>query len=71
VKTVVVSGTNGSSPVVVGHVYPEFKGALIVCDGGNLPAVQLRIVESVSALTGLGSDRITVMPMDQKMISTP
>ncbi|MDR0380631.1 MAG: stage III sporulation protein AG [Oscillospiraceae bacterium] len=64
VKTVVTSG-GGEAPLVVGRVYPEFKGALIVCDGGGDPTVCLRVVESVSALTGLGSDKIAVIPMEK------
>lgn len=64
-KTVMGSdSSSGGEPVVVGRVYPEFKGALIVCDGGGDPAVRLQIVEAVSALTGLGSDKITVAPME-------
>ena len=40
-------------------------GAVVVCQGAADPGVQLRIVETVSAFTGLGSNRIVV----QKMIS--
>jgi stage III sporulation protein AG len=65
VKTVVTSGGGGDGPMVVGRVYPEFKGALVVCDGGGDPSVCLRVVESVSALTGLGSDKIAVIPMEK------
>ena len=36
------------------------EGALVVCPGGGDPAVQLRLLEAVSALTGLGSDRISI-----------
>ena len=39
---------------------PQFQGALVVCPGGGDPAVQLRLLEAVSALTGLGSDRISI-----------
>ena len=43
----------------------HFTGAVVVCQGAADPGVQLRIVETVSAFTGLGSNRIVV----QKMIS--
>ena len=33
---------------------------LVVCAGGGDPQVRLRLVEAVSALTGLGSDRISI-----------
>ena len=42
---------------------PVYLGAIIVCQGGANPAVRLSIVEAVSDVTGLGSDRITVLKM--------
>ena len=42
---------------------PEYLGAIIVCQGGDLPAIQLAIVKAVSKVTGLGSDRISVLKM--------
>lgn len=42
-----------------------YAGAVVVCSGAPDPGVQLRVVETVSAFTGLGSNRIVV----QKMIS--
>ena len=46
---------------VVKRIYPEFRGALIVCEGAGIPAVKLAVIESVSVLTGLGSDKISVV----------
>ena len=37
-----------------------FSGAVIVCSGAGTPGVRLRIVNAVSAFTGLGSNRIIV-----------
>ena len=52
---------NGSdSPVTSSRNFPNFQGALVVCDGGDDPGVKLLITKAVSALTGLGADRITV-----------
>lgn len=42
---------------------PQYQGAVIVCQGGDRPSVQLDIVEAVSAVTGLTSDKITVLKM--------
>ena len=42
-----------------------YMGAVVVCPGASQPEVRLRIVETVSAFTGLGSHQIVV----QKMIS--
>lgn len=59
--TVFRSGTgNTKEPVVLRRDYPIFQGALVVCDGGENPEVRLLITKAVSALTGLGADKITV-----------
>ena len=42
------------------------KGAVIVCEGADDPAVRLCITESVRAYTGLGWDEIKVFKMKQK-----
>lgn len=60
-STVVVSkGSGVEDAVVLQQLYPQYQGALVVCPGGGDPAVRLRLVEAVSALTGLGSDKISV-----------
>lgn len=59
--TVVVSAGSGrEEAVALQQIYPQFQGALVVCAGGDDPAVQLKLVEAVSALTGLGSDKISI-----------
>ena len=57
----------GSGSQVVGPlqtVAPQFRGALVVCAGGDDPGVRLQVIRAVSALTGLGSDCITVCQGD-------
>lgn len=59
--TVLISAGSGTEQTaVVKQIYPEFRGALVVCDGGDDPKVKLLITQAVSALTGLGTDKITV-----------
>ena len=58
--TVVYSGEDGEEVVLVTQYYPSFRGALVVCAGGEDPQVRLAVTQAVSSLTGLGSDRITV-----------
>lgn len=61
VTTVVVSRGSGTQETVpLQQLSPEFQGALVVCSGGGDASVRLRLVEAVSALTGLGSDKISV-----------
>ena len=62
-EVVTVSGEGGGQDVVVTQQrYPQYRGALVVCEGGGNDAVRLQVVEAVSALTGLGSNRIAVVP---------
>ena len=42
---------------------PVYLGAVVVCDGADVPSVQLAIVDAVSKLTGLGTNRISVLKM--------
>ena len=60
-QTVLTETSDGAqTPVVVLETYPQYRGAVIVCDGGDDPVVRLQITRAVSALTGLGADRITI-----------
>lgn len=60
-ETVVLGSGSTSEVVVTRSAYPEFLGALVVCEGGDSAAVRLRVTQAVSALTGLSSERITVV----------
>lgn len=60
-ETVIITdGDRNESPVISQVLPPEFLGAIIVCQGAKEPAVKLAVVEAVSKLTGLSSDRISV-----------
>ena len=52
---------NGEDVFVTSQVYPIYQGALVVCQGADQAAVRLAVTEAVAALTGLSSDRITVV----------
>ncbi|MCL2829056.1 MAG: stage III sporulation protein AG [Oscillospiraceae bacterium] len=63
-ETVTVSTGQGTqSEVTLRYRYPEYQGALIVSRGADDPTVRLQITQAVAALTGLGTDRITVTKM--------
>ncbi len=59
-ETVVVNGGSGSDVVTVRRTYPTYRGALVVCQGGDRAEVRLAVTEAVTALTGLTADRVTV-----------
>ena len=55
-------GSGNQEVVPLQVMAPRFRGALVVCPGGGNAQVRLRLVEAVSALTGLGADRISISP---------
>lgn len=59
-ETVLVKGGTGAETVTVRRIYPTYRGALIVCQGGDRAEVRLAVTEAVAALTGLTTDRVTV-----------
>lgn len=42
---------------------PKYLGAIVVCEGGDQAAVRLAIIDALSKVTGLGSDKISVLKM--------
>jgi len=42
---------------------PEYRGAVVVCQGADRAGVRLAVVDAVKSVTGLSSDRITVLKM--------
>lgn len=56
----VLTGGSGGGAVVTRTLYPTYRGALVVCQGGDRAEVKLAVTEAVAALTGLSADRITV-----------
>ena len=54
-------GSGYEDVVVTEQTYPIYQGAVVVCQGASDSGVHLAVIEAVSVLTGLGSDRITVV----------
>ncbi len=44
-------------------IAPIYRGAVVVCQGADSAKVRLAIVEAVAKVTGLSSDRISVLRM--------
>lgn len=60
-ETVVISsGAGTQEAVLMQQIYPEFQGVLIVAEGGGDPFVKLNLTQAMTALTGLGADKISV-----------
>ena len=64
IDTVIISASDRSEAGLIRQTNPpKYQGAVIVCQGGENPVVRLAIVEAVSNITGLGSNRISVVKM--------
>ena len=64
IKTVIITDKDRNQNGLVHRVDPPvYLGAVIVCQGGDSAAVKLAIVEAVASVTGLSTDRITVLKM--------
>ena len=66
-ETVLISSGSGTqSPLEKKIVYPTFLGAVIVCDGASDAVVQGYIYDAVQQYTGLRSDQISVLPLENR-----
>ena len=54
------SGGGAEQPVLLQQLSPAYQGALVVAQGGGDPGVRLALSGAVSALTGLGTDKIAI-----------
>ena len=63
-QAVLTGSGSGQAPVQVELRYPEFRGAVVLCQGAGSPEVTLALKEALSNLTGLGMDKITVCKMN-------
>ena len=62
--TVIITGTDKAESGLVQQVNPQvYRGAIIVCDGADSAAVRLNVIQAVSSVTGLGTDRISVLKL--------
>jgi stage III sporulation protein AG len=64
VETVIVTDKDRTQQGLIQQILaPEYRGAIVVCQGADNAAVRLAIIEAVSDATGLGADRISVLKM--------
>ena len=63
-ETVIVTdGDRAQHGLIQQTLAPEYRGAIVVCQGADNAAVRLAVVEAVANATGLGADRISVLKM--------
>lgn len=57
---VIKSGSNGESGMLLKVIEPNIRGVAIVCDGGDNPAVKEDIINTVSAVLDIKTNKISV-----------
>lgn len=63
-ETVTITGTDRAQNGLVRKVIPPtYRGAVVLCQGADKSIVKLAIVEAVASVTGLSSNKITVLKM--------
>jgi len=63
-NTVIVMNSQRNESGLIKQVFsPEYRGAVIVCQGADHAGVRLAVVDAVKSVTGLSSDCISVLNM--------
>lgn len=63
-ETVIVTGADRSQTgLVLRKDPPLYLGAIVLCQGADSAAVRLAMVDAVGSITGLSSDKISVLKM--------
>lgn len=63
-ETVIITDDKRSESGLVRQVIsPVYQGAIVVCQGGGNAGVRLAVIEAVANVTGISTNRITVLKM--------
>ena len=64
VETVIITNSSREEQGLVRTITPPvYLGAIIVCQGGDNPSIKYSVVQAVSSVTGISSERIIVLKM--------
>ena len=64
-ELVTLSEGAGQAPVPLRRYAPVYRGAVVVCEGGDRAAVKLTVTNVIQSLTGISADRIVISKMKQ------
>lgn len=60
---IITNGNREESGLVYQVIGQKYRGAVVVCQGADSASVRLSVIEAVAKVTGLGTDRISVLKM--------
>ena len=64
IETVIITDAGRAENGLICQVKSQvYRGAIVVCQGADDPTVKLLLVDAVSKVTGLGTDKISVLKM--------
>lgn len=62
--TVLITDSNREETGLIRQIKsPVYRGAVVLCQGADNASVRLSVMEAVKSVTGLSSDRITILKM--------
>ena len=63
-ETVIITDSDRNQSGMIQQVLaPQYRGAIVICQGAADASVRLAVVEAVADATGLSTDRISVLKM--------
>lgn len=62
-RTVLITSGGSEAGLITSVSPPVYLGAIVVCQGADDPAVRLAVSQAVSSVTGITTDRISVLKM--------
>ena len=62
-RTVLISSSGSETGLIKSVTAPVYQGAIVVCQGADDPAIRLAVSQAVSSVTGISTDRISVLKM--------
>lgn len=60
---IIMNGQREEQGLIKQVISPQYRGAVVVCQGADSAFVRLAVVDAVKSVTGLSSDCITVLKM--------
>lgn len=60
---IVVETENGRQGLLVTEIQPTVKGVVVICEGGDQPLVQERVVSTITTALNISSKRVCVTKM--------
>jgi len=64
-QTVILSDSQGERALVKSETAPSVKGVIIVCEGGDDPTVQQRVISAVTTALDISSKKVCVTKMSR------